>query len=77
MLDMSETLEVSQPEMSPLKELAPKNMPLMSVTLLVSQVERSPIKELAPSNMKDMSVTTFEMVPETVIRLDALRNAWL
>ncbi len=44
-------------EISPLKEVAPANMSLMSVTEETFQVEISPLKEVAPANMLDILVT--------------------
>ena len=47
MLAMSVTEEVSQPEMSRLKEVASRNIQDMSVTLDTSQSEMSRLKEVA------------------------------
>ena len=57
MLDMLVTEETSQPERSPLKEEAEKNMLDMLVTEETSQPERSPLKEEANRNIKLASST--------------------
>ena len=53
---MSLAPETSQADMSPLKEAAPWNVPIMLVTEETSQEERSPLKEEASRNMSRMLV---------------------
>ena len=54
---MSVTEDTFQEEMSPLKDVAPANMPNIFVTEETSQLFRGWLKDVAPANMPNMPVT--------------------
>ena len=68
------TLDVSHPEMSPLKS-APRNIDAMLVTLETSHADMSPLKS-ASRNIYDMLVTLETSHPETSPVKSASRNIY-